>query len=78
MPKRILVGDVAKVISPETVAVVVTNVKAHPLYKKVIKIKKKYIAHVSDSKTFEVGQKVEIEESKPISKLKKWVVKTVR
>jgi len=77
MPKRILVGEVAKVVSSETATVVVTNVKAHPLYKKVIKIQKRYIAHILPNQILNVGQKVEIEESKPISKLKKWVIKTI-
>ena len=71
MPKRVLVGAVEKVISPETVSVTVVKVKAHPLYKKIIRLTTKYMAHV------EAGQKVEIEESKPISKSKKWIIKTV-
>ncbi len=77
MPKRVLAGTVVKVTSPETVSVVVVKVKAHALYKKIIRLSTKYIAHVFPQQSVEVGQKVEIEESKPISKRKKWIVKTV-
>lgn len=78
MPKRVMSGAVVKVIDSDTVSIVVTKVKSHPLYKKVVRIRKKYIAHVSDANSIGVGKNVEIEESKPISKLKKWVVKTVK
>ena len=77
MPKRVLVGAVEKVISPETVSVTVVKVKAHPLYKKIIRLTTKYMAHVEAGQRVEAGQKVEIEESKPISKSKKWIIKTV-
>lgn len=73
-----MVGEVAKVVDSTTATVVVTNVKSHPLYKKVIRIKKKYMAHILPNQQVEVGKSVEIEESKPISKLKKWVIKTVK
>ncbi len=77
MPKRVLVGTVEKVISPETVTVTVVKVKAHTLYKKIIRLSVKYMAHVLPNQKVEVGQKVEIEECKPISKTKKWILKTV-
>lgn len=73
-----MVGEVDKVISNDTVSVIVTKVKSHPLYKKVIRIRKKYIVHVFENNNLVQGSHVEIEESKPISKLKKWVVKTVK
>lgn len=78
MPKRVMVGEVEKVINNDTVSVVVTKVKSHPLYKKVIRIRKKYIAHVFENNGITTGANVEIEESRPLSKLKKWVVKTVK
>ena len=78
MPRRVMVGKIEKVISNDTVSVAVTKVKAQPLYKKVIRIRKNYIAHVFENGGIVEGADVEIEESKPISKLKKWVVKTVK
>lgn len=77
MPKRVMVGEVSKVVDSTTATVVVEKVKSHPLYKKVLRIQKKYIVHIEGQNGLSVGQKVEIEESKPISKLKKWVVKKV-
>jgi small subunit ribosomal protein S17 len=45
----------------------------HPMYKKYIKRSKKYHAH-DESDALKVGDKVYIEETKPVSKLKTWVV----
>lgn len=78
MPKRIMVGEVVKVVDSTTASVLVTYVKSHPIYKKVVRIKKKYMAHIMPEQKLIIGTKVEIEESKPISKLKKWVVKNVK
>lgn len=78
MPRRIMVGEVAKVVDSTTATVSVMNVKSHPLYKKVVRIRKRYMVHILPGQQLEVGTKVEIEESKPISKLKKWIIKTVK
>lgn len=75
MPKKTLVGEVTNIIGTNTVVVEVIKTKSHALYKKVIRLKTKYMAHIMPNKSVEIGQKVEIEESKPISKLKKWIVK---
>lgn len=75
MPKRTLVGEVTNIISTNTAVVEVMKIKSHTLYKKVIRLKMKYMAHVLPDKSVQIGQKVEIEESKPISKLKKWIIK---
>ena len=45
----------------------------HPIYKKYIKRSKKYHAH-DETDTLKVGDKVMIEETRPISKLKTWKV----
>ena len=45
----------------------------HPVLKKVIKSKKKYNVHDENNK-YKNGDKVSIIETKPISKLKKWIV----
>ncbi len=73
MPKRILTGTVVSSNSSKTIVVEVTRRVKHKLYKKIISRSKKYHAHDEDN-SFKVGDIVKIIESKPISKLKSWVV----
>ena len=73
MPKRILTGTVVSSNTNKTIVVKVTRRVKHKLYKKIISLSKKYHAHDEDN-TFKVGDNVKIIESKPISKLKSWVV----
>ena len=73
MPKRILTGTVVSSNTNKTVVVKVTRRVKHKLYKKIISLSKKYHAHDEDN-NFKVGDNVKIIESKPISKLKSWVV----
>ena len=73
MPKRILSGTICKATSKKTVVVEVERTFKHPIYKKYIKRSKKYHAH-DETDTLRVGDKVIIEETKPISKLKTWKV----
>ena len=73
MPKRILQGTVLSDKQDKTITVLVERKFRHPVLKKVIKRSKKYSAHDADNK-FSIGDKVKIMESKPISKLKRWVV----
>ena len=61
----------------KTVTVEVTRTMRHPKYQKVIERKKKYYAH-DPSNSLEVGQKVCIVESRPLSKLKRWRVVSVK
>jgi len=55
------------------VIVKVERIKEHPKYKRRYKIHKKYKAHV-ESGEYHIGDKVIIEECRPISKDKKWKV----
>jgi len=73
MPKRILSGKVIGSNSNKTIVVEVTRRVRHKLYKKIIKRVKKYHAH-DEKNSFKVGDLVSIKESKPISKLKSWIV----
>jgi len=73
MPKRILSGVVVSSKSDKTIVVKVTRRVKHKLYKKIISLSKKYHAHDEDN-NFKVGDNVKIKESKPLSKLKTWVV----
>ena len=73
MPKRILSGKVVSSNSNKTIVVKVTRRVKHKLYKKIISRSKKYHAHDEDNK-YKVGDFVSIMETKPISKLKSWIV----
>ena len=73
MPKRILSGKVVAAKSNKTVVVEVTRRVKHQLYKKIIKRVKKYHAH-DEKNILKIGDSVSIQESKPISKLKSWIV----
>jgi small subunit ribosomal protein S17 len=73
MPKRILQGTVVSDKQDKTVVVDVERRFTHPLLKKTVRRTKKYHAH-DEANRHKVGDIVRIEESKPISKLKTWVV----
>jgi small subunit ribosomal protein S17 len=73
MPKRVLQGVVVSDKNTKTVVVEVERRYTHPLLKKTVRRSKKFHAHDEDD-TFKVGDVVWIEESRPISKYKRWVV----
>jgi small subunit ribosomal protein S17 len=73
MPKRILQGVVVSDVQDKTVVVRVERRVMHPVYKKFIMRSKKYAAH-DEHNTYKTGDQVRIEESRPISKRKRWVV----
>ena len=71
MTKKILKGIVTSTKNNKTIVVEVTRKFKHPFYEKVIKRSKKYHAH-DDLNKAKTGDHVSIEESVPISKLKRW------
>ncbi|GGN04649.1 30S ribosomal protein S17 [Thermus composti] len=73
MPKKVLTGVVVSDKMQKTVTVLVERQFPHPLYGKVIKRSKKYLAHDPEEK-YKVGDVVEIIESRPISKRKRFRV----
>jgi len=73
MPKKILKGIVVSDKPNKTITVLVERKYQHPLFKKIIKSKKKYNAHDENNK-FKNGDKVSIIECKPYSKNKKFEV----
>ena len=75
MPKRILQGTVVSDKNDKTVVVKVERRYSHPLIKKTVRQSKNYKAH-DESNACKVGDQVFIQESKPISKDKRWVVIT--
>lgn len=73
MPKRILQGTVVSDKNDKTVVVKVERRFTHPLLKKTVRRTKNYQAHDTDNK-HQVGDQVTIQESRPISKNKRWIV----
>jgi len=65
------VGVVTSDIQNKTIVVNVERRTPHPLYKKVVKFKKKYTAH-DENNAAKIGDTVRIAETRPISKNKKW------
>lgn len=73
MPKRILTGTIVSDKSDKTVTVLVERKVKHPLYGKIIRRSKRYRAHDADN-VYKAGERVRIEETRPISKTKTWKV----
>ncbi len=73
MPKRILQGVVISDKQAKTVVVKVERRFTHPLFQKTVRRTKHYHAH-DENGAFKVGDEVFIEETAPISKLKRWRV----
>ena len=73
MPKRILQGVVVSDKQEKTIVVKVERRFAHPLLKKTVRRSKNYHAH-DDANVHKVGDFVSIQETRPISKLKRWAV----
>jgi len=73
MPKRQLTGTIVFDKMQRTVVVNVERIKEHPKYLRRYRISKKYQAHVEQGE-YKVGDRVIIEECRPISKEKKWRV----
>lgn len=71
--KRHLRGIVSSDKMDKTVVVTVTRVKKHPKYHKYHKVSRKFKVHDSENQ-YKVGDEVIIEETRPISKDKHWLV----
>lgn len=76
MPRKQKTGVVVSDRMQKGVVVEVTRVRKHPLYKKYIRVRKKFMAH-DEANDARVGDVVSIEESRPISRHKCWVLKQV-
>jgi len=72
--KQTLTGTVISAKTPHTVVVAVKSTKVHPKYLKRYTVVKKYMAHIESDVLLEVGSEVKLVSSRPISKLKKWLV----
>ncbi|WP_119392460.1 30S ribosomal protein S17 [Taklimakanibacter lacteus] len=73
MPKRVLEGVVVSDKNDKTIVVKVERRLTHPVLKKTVRLTKKYHAH-DEKNTAKVGDIVRIEETKPLSKQKRWLL----
>ncbi|GAB7080095.1 30S ribosomal protein S17 [Megalodesulfovibrio paquesii] len=69
--KRMLVGNVVSDKCDKTIVVQVDTLVMHPLYKKYISRRKKFMAHDANNEC-QIGDKVQIVESRPLSARKRW------
>ena len=74
--RKTLIGEVVSTKMAKTIVVEVNRQKAHPYYKRVVKRSKKFYAH-DEQGTAKMGDVVKIEETRPLSKLKRWQLKDV-
>ena len=73
MSRRTMQGVVTGKSGDKTVVVRVDRLMKHPLYKKTIRRSKRYHVH-DETNEVQVGDKVRIGESRPLSRLKRWTV----
>ena len=69
---RTKTGTITSNKMTKTLVVQVTTYKSHPKYKKRFRVSKKFYAHCDDSSKYAIGDTVTIEETRPLSKLKRW------
>lgn len=74
--RRRLVGRVVSNKMEKTVTIAIEMRKLHPIYKKIVQETKKVMAH-DESNVLEVGTLVQVVESRPLSRSKRWVVEAV-
>ena len=74
--RKEVVGEVVSNKMHKTIVVQVTRKKAHPFYGRVIARNKKFYAHDEQNQAH-VGDLVRIEETRPLSKLKRWKLKDI-
>lgn len=76
MPRKQKTGVVVSDKMQKSIVVEVTRIKQHPLYKKYIRVRKKFMAH-DEQEQARIGDYVRIEESRPLSRNKRWVLREV-
>lgn len=69
-------GTVVSTKMAKTIVVTVNRRVSHPLYRKIVNVRKKFYAH-DEEQTAKVGDLVRIEEHRPLSKLKRWKLKEI-
>jgi small subunit ribosomal protein S17 len=74
--RKILIGKVVSTKMAKTIVVEVRRQKAHPFYKRVVSRSNKFYAHDEKGEAH-LGDYVKIEETRPLSKLKRWQLQEV-
>lgn len=74
--RKQFIGTVVSDKMDKTVVVMVETLVKHPLYGKYVKRRKKYMAH-DENNECRVGDKVLIEETRPLSRRKRWRVRQI-
>jgi small subunit ribosomal protein S17 len=74
--RKEVVGEVVANRMSKTIVVKVTRKKAHPFYGRVVARNKKFYAH-DEKNEAHVGDVVRLEETRPLSKLKRWKLKDI-
>ena len=74
--RKEVIGDVVANRMNKTIVVQVIRRKSHPLYTRVISKAKKFYAH-DEKNEAHVGDVVRLEETRPLSKLKRWRLKEI-
>jgi small subunit ribosomal protein S17 len=74
--RKEIVGEVVSNKMAKTIVVKVVRKKAHPFYGRVVSKSKKFYAH-DEKNDAHVGDVVRLEETRPLSKLKRWRLKEV-
>ena len=69
--RKVLVGEVVSTKMQKTIVIEVTRKFSHPLYTRVMSRDKRFYAH-DEKKEAHLGDIVRIEETRPLSKLKRW------
>lgn len=72
--KRKLIGTVVKLSSEKTVKVRVERKYPHPKYGRIVKEHKNYLVHSELGDEIQINNVVEIQETRPVSKMKSWEV----
>ena len=76
MPRKQKTGKVVSDKMQKSIVVEVTRIKQHSLYKKYIRVRKRFMAHDENGDAHE-GDFVRIEETRPISRRKSWILKEI-
>ncbi len=74
--RKELIGNVVSNRMNKTIVVQVIRKKSHPLYTRVISKAKKFYAH-DEKNEAHIGDVVKLEETRPLSKLKRWKLKEI-
>ena len=73
---KTFVGTVSSAASDKTIVVTVNSSKTHPIYRKQYTMSKKFMAH-DEKNEAKVGDRVSIEETRPLSARKRFVLKKI-